>query len=525
MPDNDPVVSVEAWGPSHTQLQEAARGLLQQPHVRAYFKDVQHRLLSVTAIDPETKTERPGQPSRYRAVFYDYTNNRTLVAHADLNSSAAPVEVAEYGSHELPSGEEFEAAVRVLEQHAELGPQVRDRKLRPYRPMPPLVQVERPDGRVERIIAVGLNHTGSPRNRIVGVNLSRATVLPHVDGLPSPSDLNCGPKADDSCPPTSGAQRATVQIKSGSTVLWEFVAVRPSASSGTNGSGVELQHVRYRGKQVLYRAHIPILNIQYLDGGGNCGPTYRDWENEENCFQAVGSDPVPGFRLCTSPPQTIFDNGSDSGNFRGVAIYVDGPEVVLVSEMAAGWYRYIPIWRFHVDGTIRPRMAFSAVDNPCTCRKHHHHTYWRLDFDIETAANNLVEEYNNPILVGTSHWHKKVYEIRRPRSAAYHRKWKVSNTSTGSAYELIPGANDGNADAYGVGDLWVLRYHGNEIDDGQGFTTVPAQSIAHLDNFKSPAELVENQDVVLWYSGHFLHDEAHPGGPHIIGPELRPVKW
>lgn len=525
MADNNPAVSLQSWGPTHSELQKAARGLLQQEHLAANLKDAQHRLISVTTLDSDTKTERPVEPTRYRAVFYDYTNNRTLVANADLRAGAARAEITEHGSHELPSAEEFEAAVRILEQHAELGPSVRDGKLRPYRPMPPLVHVERPDGRVERIIAVGLNSPASPRNRIVGVNLNHAGVLPHVDGLPSASDLNCGPPAEGNCPATTGAQRATVQIKVGNTVLWDFVLVRPSASSGTNGSAIELQHVRYKGKQVLYRAHIPILNIQYLDTGGFCGPTYRDWENEENCFEAVGSDPVPGFRLCTSPATTIFDTGSDAGNFRGVAIYVAGQEVVVVSEMAAGWYRYIPMWRFHVDGTLSPRMAFGAVNNGCTCRKHHHHTYWRLDFDIETASPNLVEEFNDPILVGNSHWHKKTYEIRRPRSAARKRKWKVSNTVTGSAYELIPGGTDGNADTYGVGDLWVLRYKSTEIDDGQGFTTDPVKSIAHLDNFLNPAEPVENQDVVLWYVGHFLHDEAHPSGPHIIGPEIKPVKW
>jgi hypothetical protein len=60
----------------------------------------------------------------------------------------------------------------------------------------------------------------------------------------------------------------------------------------------------------------------------------------------------------------------------------------------------------------------------------------------------------------------------------------------------------------------------------KGFTTNAALSQAHIDNFKSPAELVENQDVVIWYAAHFLHDESHAGGPpHIVGPDIRPVKW
>jgi len=38
-------------------------------------------------------------------------------------------------------------------------------------------------------------------------------------------------------------------------------------------------------------------------------------------------------------------------------VYVQGQEVVLVSEMEAGWYRYVSQWRLHTDGTIRPRFG------------------------------------------------------------------------------------------------------------------------------------------------------------------------
>ena len=37
----------------------------------------------------------------------------------------------------------------------------------------------------------------------------------------------------------------------------------------------------------------------------------------------------------------MLDTGSDTGNSLGVAIYVKGQQVVLVSEMEAGWYRYV----------------------------------------------------------------------------------------------------------------------------------------------------------------------------------------
>ncbi len=122
-----------------------------------------------------------------------------------------------------------------------------------------------------------------------------------------------------------------------------------------------------------------------------------------------------------------------------MAIYVQGLEVVLVSEMEAGWYRYISEWRLHANGTIRPRFGFSAVQDSCVCNIHHHHPYWRFDFDIRTAGNNRVREYNDPPLVGRSNWHTKSFEIRRPRDPARKRKWRVENNVTGEGYDIIPG--------------------------------------------------------------------------------------
>jgi Cu2+-containing amine oxidase len=94
---------------------------------------------------------------------------------------------------------------------------------------------------------------------------------------------------------------------------------------------------------------------------------------------------------------------TDSGNFQGVVIYIQGQEVVVVSELQAGWYQYISEWRLHADGTIRPRFGFSAVENSCVCEVHHH-VYWRFDFDILSEGNNVVWEYNSPP-VTSSNWH------------------------------------------------------------------------------------------------------------------------
>ena len=53
--------------------------------------------------------------------------------------------------------------------------------------------------------------------------------------------------------------------------IWELCWVRPSNSSATAGSGLEIHDVYYQGHRVLERAHAPILNVEYPNPGGcNC---------------------------------------------------------------------------------------------------------------------------------------------------------------------------------------------------------------------------------------------------------------
>jgi Cu2+-containing amine oxidase len=72
--------------------------------------------------------------------------------------------------------------------------------------------------------------------------------------------------------------------------------------------------------------------------------------------------------------------------------------------------------------------------------------------------------------------------------------------------------------------LWVLRYHPNEIEDGQGFTTDPSLSSAHLAKFMTPPESVVDTDVVVWYAAHYVHDAGIEVG-NWVGPDLVPTIW
>ncbi len=518
-------VTVEPWGPGPEAFEAAARGVLKQSAVSTELAGADARLIAMQPVDTGGE---PEPPSRVRATLYDYSAERALVVDAPLEEGTATPVVRSTTRQPRPSADEREAALAVLREDPDLGPELAADRVLPYRPMPPLADAERPDGTVERIITVGLRSPDLDGfHEIVGVHLGRGEVIRFEGGAP-PTALagpgSCGAPNANQPTTTSVAGAARITVKRDGVTLWRLVAVRPAASSGEVGSGVELRGVSYRGKRVLRRAHVPILNVRY--DGNVCGP-YRDWQNEESRFKAQGAAVAPGFRLCPQPATTVLETGSDQGNFAGVAVYVDGDEVVLVSELEAGWYRYVSRWRLHADGTIKPRFGFGAVQDSCTCENHHHHAYWRFDFDIDGAADDVVAEHNDPPLAGQdANWHRLTHEIRRKRDPGRKRKWRVRNRATGAAYVLTPGANDGEADAYGVGDFWALRYRSNQIDDH----AVATGTKAKIDSFVNGESLV-GTNVVVWYAGHFSHepepdhDHLAGGGSHIVGPTLRPDRW
>jgi len=528
MPDAAEALKIEVvpWGPAPQAVHEAGAAALEHPAVRAELAGTDHMVLSIAPVAPAVGGDESAPESGLvRTTIYDYTNERTLLVDAPLDGSK-PVAVRSTTKQPLPGVAELKTAVEALVRDPELGVELRAGRLEPYRPMPPFVLGEQPDGRVERMIAVGLRSPGSGQiNEIVAVKPTSGAVKRFAAGAPAASlaaDALCGlANAGQPTAARGTPGQVKVTVSRAGHVLWSFIAVRPAASSGTNGSGIELRSVAYRGKRVLRRAHVPILNVRYDHDA--CGP-YRDWQYEEGMLHADGADVAPGFRLCPAPAQTILESGSDTGNFLGVAIYAHGDEVVLVSELEAGWCRYLSEWRLHADGTIRPRFGFGAVQNSCVCNIHHHHVYWRLDFDVAGAAHNDVLEFNDPPLQGGSHWSTFRHEIRRSRNPAHKRAWQVANRATKESYTLIPGPNDGVADAFGVGDLWALRRRGGQVDDGQGFTTDPALARARLDQFVD-GESIHDADVVLWYAAHFTHDLHDDAVGHVVGPELVPGHW
>jgi hypothetical protein len=365
------------------------------------------RVLSVRVEEPRKAADAAQREERWRAVVYDYERQRTLIMGGRLGD-IAPDRVRTASSQPLPPIGEWRDARDVLLRHGYFGPLFRTGEFIAYRPMPPLVV-----RRGRRLITVGVlpKWEGNPSLRevvpfgasaalheIVAVDLGSGEVHRFAERAPDGSLAGRGPTCG--APPAADQETTTeyepgayrVRVKRGGTIIWDFTAVRPAASSGLRGSGVQLNDVVYRGKKVLSRAHVPILTVRYA--ADLCGP-YRDWQSQESMLRAEGVEVAPGFLKASSRPSTIVQNGTDVGTFLGTALWAEGEEITLMAELEAGWYRYLSQWTLNTDGTIKARWGFDGVRNRCVCNAHYHHAYWRLDFDLGEVADNYVQELRN----------------------------------------------------------------------------------------------------------------------------------
>jgi hypothetical protein len=527
-------------GPSQEIVNAAKMRAEQSEAVRQALNGAKYRLISLEYVE-----NAAALPTRFRVIFYDYTNDRTLVAEGDF-AGKGPVTVRQEAFQPIVSPEEFGEAVQILQADARFTNALKSEKLKTYPPMPDITVL---DGTTERLINVGLEAQDSGgQNEVVSVSLKRGEVIRYAEGAPPTSKAApeaCGLQNSGQGATSRGvAGQATLTVIQGETTLWEMLVIRPSASSGTRASGLEIRDVKYKGKSVLKRGHVPILSVQYIPQ--TCGP-YRDWQYAEGFFSApdAGSqNPAPGIRILANGQiaTTALETGNDMGNFQGVAIYTQNNETVLVSEMNADWYRYIMEWRLGNDGSIRPRFGFGAVKNGCVCNAHHHHVYWRLDFDIVQPNNTVFQvERGRKFLQPIS------TEINRNKNTQTNRSLLIQNSAGNEAYLLVPNISDGLVDSFGRNDLWVLRYKNvpggtalqNEIDDGWnsvgGACTTTSGSCINIQSFVN-GESVVDQDVVVWYGAHFMHNDGANlldpdrsgqilSGSHVVGPDLRPVRW
>jgi primary-amine oxidase len=252
-------------------------------------------------------------------------------------------------------------------------------------------------------------------------------------------------------------------------------------------------------------------------------------------------------------------------------------QLVLSSIANVGNYEYGFNWVFHQDGTLEMEALLTGVmsvkgmaPNPEDVHNHNgryghlvapgieavHHQHFfnfRLDLDVDgSGANSVVEQNTVALPPGKDNPHnnaftmqetvfKREVEAQRLLNIATNRRWKVINTSVRNSlgqptgYLLLTGEN--GISFSGVNSfvrkragfvnnhLWVTQ-HAPEEMNAAGFYINQSKGGDGLPKWTSGNRVIENQDVVLWYSmgvTHIPRSEDWPVMPvHKAGFKLVP---
>jgi Cu2+-containing amine oxidase len=260
------------------------------------------------------------------------------------------------------------------------------------------------------------------------------------------------------------------------TFVWEVIDGHSEA--------IAFRDVYFRGNKVFHKASLPMIRVHYDSGAG----PYKDSLSIRNM----------------QGPVKVYEH--NQSGFRHLAVE---------SYHKIGRYHLINRWFFRSDGIIMPQLHSAGLQHPSG---HRHHVYWRFDFDIDGAANNLtLVQTGGSVDFGYGPgWQPKPYEGLEVRASA--SGYAVLNKHTNRRYLIELGPNDEPGDYFEIADMYVAAYHAEEDLKGRQGNALSAEMWQHVNG-----ENIDGKDVVFWYIAHLHHHYPSPESDwHVCGPILRP---
>ncbi|MCI0580003.1 MAG: hypothetical protein L0332_11125 [Chloroflexi bacterium] len=234
---------------------------------------------------------------------------------------------------------------------------------------------------------------------------------------------------------------------------------------------------------------------------------------------------------------------------------LQGYALSLFSVSHIGEYNYIPQWEFLDDGTIAPSIGATGElqrygSNPIygwplgggsIGISHVHSFYWRLDFDVNGSASDLVEQFEfNPAGGNTQRTiaiTSITTEASRTANPDLMRSWRIKDTATTNSdghnisYHLEP-MEVGHRYVGPSSEPWTNNiFYVTTYKVCERFATHNPTSGGCADNVAGfvNGENTNSADVVLWYGVTFHHlprDEDEPKMPgHWSGFQVVPRDW
>jgi hypothetical protein len=271
-------------------------------------------------------------------------------------------------------------------------------------------------------------------------------------------------------------------------------------------AGIALINVSYNNERVLAKASLPVIRVKYLRD--------RPWWDPRSWFSTGGTEGCGPFqdRIKWSNMVSVPNCGNQKVCHESYSVGgTDWLELGVYARI--GEYHLYQAWYLSKEGQIQALVQSKGL----SCKiDHSHHPYWRLDFDIDGNDSDqmFVHDDGGPDEGWGPGWHKYTNERDIVKKSSANRVWYARDQPSGHGVWVLPGTDDGTADAFSDKDVAVRRQ--NTVEDEPW----PFGARGHL-GYKDNDDIQE-RDIVFWYVAHLPHKaEAGPDPWYWVGPVLR----
>lgn len=297
-----------------------------------------------------------------------------------------------------------------------------------------------------------------------------------------------------------------------------------------NEEGLVLGNVEYKGRGVLRKASLPVVRVKYRgsesDVTSGCGPFADKFYNFN-----IGGVFSPALSHRTVLPYPGKKDASDVVAYQRVA--ADGTSVLGIFIYAEiGGYRLWHGWNFTDGGQIEPLLYSSGW----SCRDgvgkndHKHHPYWRLEFAVNGARNEIWELRSAANQKPSA---RKLTEEQNIRRGSSEELAFVVAAANIPQHVVVQFPRSPNAEVDPPGKPW---YEFSKIDAGvrlykadedRGWEFGAKGELGYMD----VPEPIDGKDNVLWLSSHLGHvyvvgkDDEKNNHWHWTGPVLQLTDW
>ncbi len=328
--------------------------------------------------------------------------------------------------------------------------------------------------------------------------------------------------------------------------------------------GIVLYDITYTppgqpARLVLAQANLAQLHVPYDDNGARLHDL-SDFGLGGTHLANLSADECRGGALLASNGKNVLCRQvSERGYaYKYYGSQMQGYLLTLFSVSQVGAYNYIVQWNFYDNGDIEPvigatgRLQFYTdaagsshgwpldAGNTHYGLAHAHNYYWRLDFDLISAEDDLVEELAFDFSADRSQVSGTrlplTTETARQVDPAHFRAWRVLDKMVANddghpiSYQLEPDARQlfrgPDFEPFTQDELYVTRY--NPCEKWVSHNPTLGGCADNVTGFVN-GENIDGADVVLWYGHTFHHlprDEDEPNmHSHWSSFVISPRDW